>query len=170
MPGSGPIVIAYDGSDASVHAIREAGALLGGGRPALVVVVWKAGLGFELVTLPAASVGLPPTTIDLRTALETDRALYERAARLSQQGAAQARDAGFDAEGLVVADEAEVPIAETLLDVARERDAQAIVLGSHGHGPLGEVLLGSTTRGVLRRAQAPVIVVRHAEEHEGGER
>jgi hypothetical protein len=49
----GPIVIGYDGSVAAEHAVREAGELLGG-RPALVVVVWNQGLGFELLELPTA--------------------------------------------------------------------------------------------------------------------
>jgi nucleotide-binding universal stress UspA family protein len=33
-------------------------------------------------------------------------------------------------------------------------------LGTHGHGPVGAVLLGSATRGILRRAEVPVVVVR----------
>src|SRR3954451_19725521 len=45
---TGPVVIGYDASAASVHALMEAAALLRG-RTALVVTVWKPGLGFELV-------------------------------------------------------------------------------------------------------------------------
>jgi nucleotide-binding universal stress UspA family protein len=161
VPGSGPIVIAYDGSDASEHAVREAGALLRG-RPALVVVVWKQGIGFELLTLPTSTVGLPPAALDISAALEADRQLYERAQTLAQQGAGLARDVGFEAEGLAVADDPEVPVPETIVRVARERDAAAIVAGTHGHGPVGEVLLGSVTRGILRRAEVPVVVVRRA--------
>ena len=51
-------------------------------------------------------------------------------------------------------------IAETIVNVAKERDAAAIVVGAHGHGRLGEVLLGSTSRDVIRRAPCPVIVSR----------
>ncbi|MDX6684753.1 MAG: Universal stress protein family [Baekduia sp.] len=50
---------------------------------------------------------------------------------------------------------------ETIVRVARERDAAAILIGAHGHGPIGELLLGSATRGVVRHATAPVVVVRH---------
>jgi nucleotide-binding universal stress UspA family protein len=160
MARPGPIVIGFDGSDAAEHAIREAGALLSG-RPAVVIVVWKAGLGFELLALPSTTVGLPPTAIDINAALETDRALYEHAERLAAKGAGLARDAGFDAEGLVIADEPDVPIAETLTRTAYERDAAALVLGSHGHGPIASVFLGSTTQGVLRHATVPVVVVRY---------
>jgi nucleotide-binding universal stress UspA family protein len=164
MSRDGPILIAFDGSAAAARAIREAAEVL---RPrrALVVTVWKSGIAWELMELPTATIGLPPSPLDISAALETDEALYEGAQRVARKGAGLAKDAGFDAEGLAVADDPETPVADTLLRVARERDAAAIVLGTHGHGPVGEVLLGSTTRGVLRRADLPVIAVRHA----GGE-
>jgi nucleotide-binding universal stress UspA family protein len=154
---SGPIVIGFDGSPAAEHSIREAGSLLGG-RPALVVVVWTAGLGFELIELPATTLGLPAAAIDVRTAIEIDRTESENAERLSQKGAALAREAGFEADGLAVADDAETPVSKTLVDVARERDAAAIVVGAHGHGGVSEVILGSTSRDVIRHAPCPVVV------------
>lgn len=153
--GSGPILIGYDGTRASEHALREAAGLLGG-RPALVVVVWKAGLSFELIELPASSIGLPPAPLDIRTALEADRAIYEGAQRAARQAAALARSLGLEAEALTVAEEPEIPVAETLLSLARERDAQAIVVGAHAHSGL----LGSTSRAVVRLASCPVLVVR----------
>lgn len=161
MARSGPIVVGYDGTPSSDRAIRESGELLSG-HPALVVV-YKAGIGFELVEAPAASIGLPPAPIDIRTALEVDHAFAENAQRLAQQGAQLAREAGFDAEGLAIADQPYLPIAETIVDVANERDASAVVVGAHGHGRLGEVLLGSTSRDVIRRAGPPVVVVRAAD-------
>jgi hypothetical protein len=118
---SGPVVIGYDGSDAARHAIRETGALLPG-RAAVVVVVWKQGLGFELMELPAATIGMPPAMLDVRTALEIDRELAQSSERLAQQGADVAMGAGLEAQGLAVADDPDVPIAETIVRVARERD------------------------------------------------
>jgi nucleotide-binding universal stress UspA family protein len=159
---SGPIVIGYDGSAAAEHAVREAGELLRG-RPALVVVVWKQGLGFELLELPTATIGLPPAQIDIRTAFEIDEAMQERAQRLAQNGAGLAREAGLEAEGLAVADDVDVPVSETIVKVARERDAQAIVVGAHGHGAAAEVILGSTTRDIVRHGPCPVVVVREFE-------
>jgi nucleotide-binding universal stress UspA family protein len=161
MSRSGPIVIGYDGSPPAERAIREAGELLGG-RPALVVSVTKVGLGFELVELPTAGVGLPPAPIDVRTAMEIDKEMQERAQRLAQTGAGLAKEAGFEAEALAVAEEVDVPVADAIVRVARERDAQAIVVGAHGHGRLGEVILGSTSRDVIRHAECPVVVVRQA--------
>lgn len=159
------ILIAYDGSPAAERAVREGGRLLAG-RPALVLVVWKQGLGFEFLELPTATLGLPPARLDIRTALEIDEAMRERALLLAGKGAGLARDAGFEAEGLAVAEEVNVEVAEAILDVARKRDAQAIVIGSHSHGPGAEIILGSTTRAVVRRAPCPVLVVREAERGE----
>ena len=156
---SGPIVIGFDGSPASEHAIHEAAALLGS-RPALAVVVWEAGAAFEMAEMPPAGT-LTPAPIDMRTAGELDQAMSERAQHLAQHGAKLASDVGFEAEGLAVADE--VTVAETLVRVANERDAQAIVLGSHGHSGFTERILGTTSQAVIRHAGRPVVVVRPAE-------
>jgi nucleotide-binding universal stress UspA family protein len=159
MSASDLVVIGYDGSEAADHAVREAGRLLSG-RPALVLVVWKAGLGWELVELPSTSIGLPPAPIDVRTAVEIDQSLAERAQKLAEQGAQLAREAGIEAEGLAVAEDVATPVAETIVSVARDRGAAAIVVGAHGHGRLSEAILGGTSRDVIRRADCPVVVVR----------
>jgi nucleotide-binding universal stress UspA family protein len=157
---TGPVLIAYDGSQPSEHALREAATLLAG-RAALVLVVYKAGLGFELIELPTATLGLPPAQLDIRTALEVDRRTYEGAVRTAEQGARLARELGFEhADALVIAEEPDIAVAETIVSVARERDAQAVVVGAHGHGKLGEVILGSTSRDVIRNADRPVVVAR----------
>jgi len=148
----GPVIIGYDGSSVADHAIREAAALLGP-RPALVVVVWESGAAYE--TLGGAEMLAVP--IDLGTAALTDQAMYEGARQMASRGTRLAVEAGFDAEGLAAADEASV--ARTLVRLARERDASALVVGARGHGRLEKLFLGSTSRSVLEHAPCPVVVV-----------
>ena len=154
-PRTGPVVIGYDGSPIADRAVAEAAGLLAP-HPTLVVVVWEAGLGFEAAWPVGLDAPVPP--MDLRTALALDEAAAEAAAGTARKGAALARSAGLQAEGLVVADD--VTVAATLVRVARERDARALVVGAHRHGALSEVVLGSTSRDVLRHAHCPVLVVR----------
>jgi nucleotide-binding universal stress UspA family protein len=130
-------------------------------RRALVLVVWKAGLGFELLEIPSV-VGLPPAPIDIRTALDIDQAMYEQAQRLAENGARIAREAGFDAEPLVVVEDAEVPISETIVMTAKERRSPAVVVGQRARGRLQEVFLSDTSRDVIRHAPCPVVVTRCA--------
>jgi universal stress protein A len=49
--------------------------------------------------------------------------------------------------------------AEGILRTARERQAEVIVMGTHGRGGLRKLILGSTAEQVLRRAEAAVLVV-----------
>jgi nucleotide-binding universal stress UspA family protein len=159
--GAGPVVIGYDGSPAADEAIRESSELLGR-RPALVLTVWDADLGFELVQTPPGSLGLEPAALDISAALEINRKLAEHAQRIAQHGAGLAREAGFEADGLAVADEPATTVADTIVRMASERDAQAVVVAAHNKGRLSELLLGSTSREVVRRAEWPVVIVRES--------
>ena len=151
---SGPVIVGYDGSPAAEEALAETAELFGS-CPALVVVVWEEGLGFEL-SAPSPN----PAPIDTGAALRVDDKLHERAQRLADHGAMLGRARGLAAHGLAVADDA-TPGA-TLVRLARERDARALVIGSHSHSRLtGRV--GHTTQEVLATAPCPVVVakVRH---------
>lgn len=161
----GPVLIAFDGTPASHRALRAAAELFAP-RRAVVVVVWEAGRGFELANVPSLALDPGKSPLDLRTGVELDEQLYTSARRLAERGAALAREAGLDAEGRTVADDREV--ADTLVRLARELAAQVIVVGPHGHGTLSELLLGSTSRAVLKHAPCPVLVGRVEREHGAG--
>src|SRR4051794_41281879 len=129
-PSDGPIVVAYDGSPASEVALVEAAALVTP-REAVIVTVWKEGIGLRAIEPPEH---LPPAPLDVRVGGEVDQAMAERAQRLAEHGALVAREAGLDAVGLAVAEEIDVPVSETVVDVAERRRAAAIAVGTHGHG------------------------------------
>jgi nucleotide-binding universal stress UspA family protein len=143
---SGAVLIAYDGSPGAERAVADAARVLAA-RRALVLVVWRSGLGFELLELPTVS-GLPPAPLDIRAALELDESQYEGARRLANQGTGVAREVGFEAEALVVAEAPETPVAHTIARVARERRSDAVVVARHG----------SVTRELISRAPCPVMV------------
>lgn len=52
-------------------------------------------------------------------------------------------------------------VADAIVGVARGVEADLIVMGSRGRGPLTGKLLGSVSRGVAGAADVPVVVVHH---------
>lgn len=53
-----------------------------------------------------------------------------------------------------------VPFLE-ILRVSEEEEVTLIVMGSHGKSPLDEILLGSTSERIVRKARVPVLVIRY---------
>lgn len=47
----------------------------------------------------------------------------------------------------------------TILEYAQDVGADLLVLGSHGHGFLGSLLLGSVAEGCVRKAKIPSLIV-----------
>ena len=75
--------------------------------------------------------------------------------RRTQQAAEKLRSSGIDATALCP----QGSTVETILHEAEKLDADLIVIGSHGHGAIHRVLLGSVSEGVLRKAACPVMIV-----------
>ncbi len=50
-----------------------------------------------------------------------------------------------------------------IIQAAKEKDVDLIIMGTHGHSGLAHVLLGSVTEKVVRKAPCPVLTVRHPE-------
>ena len=51
------------------------------------------------------------------------------------------------------------PTIEVAIEQAEKHSVSWIVVGSHGHGALFNLLMGSVSEGILRRARCPVVVV-----------
>jgi nucleotide-binding universal stress UspA family protein len=151
LTADGPLLLAYDGSEASRCAIERAAALFSG-RDALVVSVWKpTALGSE------AWGG----ALDSMTGfVETDRAAADRAGAVAKEGVRVARAGGLRAEPLAVASAG--PVSKTLLREGDRVDATTIVMGSRGLTGLRSVLLGSVSRAVLQETSRPTLIVRPA--------
>lgn len=46
-----------------------------------------------------------------------------------------------------------------IMEEARRLEADYIVMGSHGHTAIYDLLVGTTTHGVLKRARCPVLII-----------
>lgn len=160
MNATAPVLIAYDGSDAARRAIHKTAELLGS-RRALVLTVWKPGLSADEVTATRGGARtIAPSPVELEAAEEVHDALQARAERIAEEGAELAKSLGLQAEALAVADAGTV--AETIIELARERDVAAIIVGSRGLSGLRARLEGSVSMAVLKRSPFPVLTV-HAD-------
>src|SRR5215207_125069 len=154
-----PAVVAYDGSDEAQEALRTAVALFPG-RPVVVVSVWEPNLALATAPMrdPAGMGYMVATPAETAAIDEIQR---DHATDASEAGARMARELGAAAEAIAVPDSRDV--AETIAAIADERDACAVVVGSRGLGGVKSRLFGSTSRGLLRRTNRPVLVVRAPE-------
>ncbi|MEP6953188.1 MAG: universal stress protein [Solirubrobacteraceae bacterium] len=149
------MLVAYDASAEAQAAVREAVGLFGD-RPLLVISVWEPGLATAFVPPPGdPGYMYVPDPADVAA---IDRAQSGHAAEVAEAGARLARELGATAEALAVPDA--VDVAETLVSVAEDRDARAIVVGSRGLGGFKSRVLGSTSRKLLHDTHRPVLVVR----------
>ena len=84
----------------------------------------------------------------------------EGRARIEQTLRAQVAAAlGDETSVPVQIDFAEGRPSRAILDYAHEAGASLLVLGSHSHSALGELLIGSTAREVTQHARLPVLLV-----------
>jgi nucleotide-binding universal stress UspA family protein len=156
---TGPVLLAYDGSELAAQAVKEAGAQLAAGPravdgryavDALVLCVWQ-----------PVDVGFIPSSqrhFDPASAAEVKQAAEETAA----YGASLAAEAGFHSHSLAI--EAS-PIWQGIIQAAQEHHASLIVLGSHHRSGLTGHLIGSVAAEVSAHSHSPVLIVPSHSEH-----
>lgn len=80
---------------------------------------------------------------------------YRREHRQVQRLADSLRSGNVGATALLM----QGSIVETIIREADRLDADLVVVGSHGHGAVFDLLVGSISEGLVRRSSRPVLVV-----------
>jgi nucleotide-binding universal stress UspA family protein len=155
---TGPIIIAFDGSPAAIEAVERSADLLGTAHEAVILTVWEPGLMNAAVAPIPGGLGAPVPPPDIEQVKELDKSEHDHADRIAAEGVAAAVKSGLKAVAEVARDETSV--ASTILRVAEERNAAAIVIGSRRHSAIASMLLGSTTEAVLHKTSRPLVVIR----------
>ena len=75
--------------------------------------------------------------------------------RKIQEYAEAMRERGLEAKGLLI----QGAIVDTVMAESRRLEADLLVVGSHGYGAVYDLLVGSISRGILKHADIPVLVV-----------
>ena len=96
-----------------------------------------------------------PTSADLKKRYE--REAKARAEKLLQKITARAEAMAVKCEGVVIV--GDVPY-EHIIETAKKRKCDLIMMASHGRRGLSGLLLGSETSKVLTHSKIPVLVVR----------
>ncbi len=101
----------------------------------------------------------PMVTSDYGLALENVQEIFavseKAASRQLKHLAEELRDQGVSARTVQLSGG---PVAG-VLETAEKVKADYIVMGSHGHTALYDLIVGSTTHGILKKASCPVLIV-----------
>jgi len=140
-----PIVLATDGSPSAAEATLKAVEL------ARTLEVPLVAVAVEHVAVPSYGYfGYAQILSDL-TKIES---------RHVDETLAQAKGVASEAGVECAALHCTGPVVDAICDAARARQAQLIVIGAHGWGPIRRTVHGSISTGVLHEAPCPVLVVR----------
>ena len=136
------ILVPLDGSMLAEAAI-DAALDLGGGMPCKLMLVRAA----EAHALPGAD----PTDEQVGVVHEAERYLDAVVQRLARRGVRDVDTSVWYG-----------PAAASIIEAAKLKRADLIVMSTHGRSGLGRLIMGSVTESVLRGTTAPICVVRAA--------
>ncbi len=158
----GTIVVGVDGSEAGDAALRwalaeaqlrRAGVRVVHAYQAPQAAITEAGLG--------AAGGMPVPAVFTEDREQVRRAAETQAHNVIEEALGRAR--GDSVDGLEIERAAvEGPAAKTLIESARGADM--LVVGSHGHGGLLGLVLGSVSRQCAEHPPCPVVVTPRPEQ------
>jgi nucleotide-binding universal stress UspA family protein len=137
------ILLSTDGSDVARKGV-EHGMALAKALNAKVTVI--------TVTEPLPYGGLPHETVG-----RFDAACKEHAGKVLDEAQVLAKQIGISADLLHVPKERP---ATAIIETAKSRGCDLIVMASHGRRGLGKLVLGSQTSEVIANGSVPVLVVR----------
>ena len=143
------ILLAIDGSAHSAAALEEVASR-----------EWPLGTEVEVLTIVHSTTPLllDPAFVMAAAYVETTQELWRHAPELLDTAAARLRR---DHPHLAITTKAlEGTPRELIVQEAADWGADLIVLGSHGHGPLRQALLGSVATGVAADAACAVEIIR----------
>jgi nucleotide-binding universal stress UspA family protein len=137
------ILVAYDGSPESLHAVNEAVELakLAGARLAIVAVV-------PLVS-PGFGIAMPVGDTAARTLAESRASLDAQRTRIQSSGLAGVETHLLEGE----------PVS-AIVGFVETHGIDLVVVGSRGLDALGRFFLGSVSDGILHYARCSVLVVK----------
>jgi nucleotide-binding universal stress UspA family protein len=143
------VLFCYDGSEGSRLAMRAAAELVTHPADAVVLTVWTPAV-VSLVRAGSFLTAVPNEG-------EIDEQEAALAQRIAEEGAAGARERGYNALARIA--RADVSVVATIGGIGQEIDAGLIVCGQRGRGPVRSALLGSVSHGLSAHAQRPVLIV-----------
>jgi nucleotide-binding universal stress UspA family protein len=144
-----PALFCYDGSDGSRSALRAAADLVAHPADAVVLAVWTPAV------LSLVRAGSFLTAVPNEGEIDEQEAAFAK--RIAEEGAAGARERGYNASARIA--QADVSVVATIGEIAQEIVAGLIVCGQRGRGAIPSTLLGSVSHGLSAHARRPVLVV-----------
>lgn len=132
------VLVPLDGSILAEHALATAFDLA---RDGATLLLMRAA---EASTMPGAD----QSEMQVAVVREAEEYLADMAARLERAGIAHVETSVWYG-----------PAASTIAEAAERRNADLIVMSTHGRSGLGRLVLGSVTESVLRCSKTPMLLV-----------